>query len=533
MILKVRKVPINGRVAVVGAGISGLTYSFFLKKLRPDIKITIFESSLRVGGWISSRKLDLKDGSEVSLEKGPRTLRVANDGTLLIIDILKQLGATNQIYGMKKDSVANRKFLLTNNNELLAVPYSMKTTISFLGSGIVNDVLKGLLLEPFRSKRARGDESVAQFFKRRLGNEALTNNIISAIYHGIYAGDVAHLSIQSLMPKMVEIEKNYGSLLRGAIARRKSGTKAPALCDDLRQYSQKISPSSNLEELKDHLKGINLIRLQDGLETLPNCVAASIKGSVDLRLGSEVTHIDPSTGSVNVKNRVERFDHIRSTINTNKLLELLSDDEMKDVLSLDYVSVLLANIYTKKPIIIPKGQHGFGFLVPKSHPNEECLLGTIFDSDIEIYTEPIFQNAIQRKSWETPTYNKVTLMIGGHFYNDRNVPSGKIIEKKIKNILQGIFDIRGTDHNLLFENPAKLFPKNMALKANDVLISYNLHENCIPQYNVGYEQKKALISSLIASKYDNRLSLGGMAFGEGVGVPDCVMCSLGHALEIA
>lgn len=533
MILKVRKVPVNGRVAVIGAGISGLTYSYFLRKLRPDIKITIFESSRRVGGWISSRKIDLKDGSEVFLEKGPRTLRVVSDGTLLIIDILKQLGATDQIYGMKKDSVANRKYLLTNTNELLAVPYSTKTAIRFLGSGIVNDVLKGLMLEPFRSKRAQRDESVAQFFRRRLGNDALTNNIISAIYHGIYAGDVAQLSVQSLMPKMVELEKTHGSLLRGAMAKRKSGTKGPVLPDTLIQYSQKISPNSSFEELKDQLKGINLIRLQDGLETFPNAVAASLKGSVDFRFGSEVTHIDPSTGSVKVDNGVEKFDHIRSTINTNKLLELLQDDEMKNVLSLDYVSVLLANIYTKKPVIIPEGQHGFGFLVPKSHPNEECLLGTIFDSDIENYTDPIFQNAIQGQFSKTSTYNKVTLMIGGHFYNDRNVPSGKIIEKKIKNILQRIFDIRGTDYNLIFENPAELFPDKMALKANDVLISYNLHENCIPQYNVGYEQKKALVSSLIASKYDNRISLGGMAFGEGVGVPDCVMSSLGHALEIA
>jgi hypothetical protein len=71
------------RVAVIGAGLSGLTAAYYLaRKLPPESSIVIFEASDRVGGWLRSEKhsVRLNDVSaNVLLERGPRMLSTARN----------------------------------------------------------------------------------------------------------------------------------------------------------------------------------------------------------------------------------------------------------------------------------------------------------------------------------------------------------------------------------------------------------------------------------------------------------------------
>ena len=69
--------PLNNsstRIAVLGGGITGVAATLWLGKLLPKAKITLFESSPRLGGWIMSTKCNV-DGHEVIFEQGPRSLR--------------------------------------------------------------------------------------------------------------------------------------------------------------------------------------------------------------------------------------------------------------------------------------------------------------------------------------------------------------------------------------------------------------------------------------------------------------------------
>lgn len=67
--------PADGeRVAVLGGGISGLAYAYYLAKEFPATKITIFEASNRLGGWLNTQKVNVGDGT-VIFEQGPRTLQ--------------------------------------------------------------------------------------------------------------------------------------------------------------------------------------------------------------------------------------------------------------------------------------------------------------------------------------------------------------------------------------------------------------------------------------------------------------------------
>ena len=65
-------------IAVVGGGLTGLTTAYYLaKRLPPTAKITLYESSNRLGGWIDTERVEVdvldKQGM-VNFERGPRSM---------------------------------------------------------------------------------------------------------------------------------------------------------------------------------------------------------------------------------------------------------------------------------------------------------------------------------------------------------------------------------------------------------------------------------------------------------------------------
>ena len=68
-------------VAVLGGGITGLAAAYYLNKELPKAKITVYESSDRIGGWLSSKRVPVSDG-DVLFEAGPRSLRPNQNGVL-------------------------------------------------------------------------------------------------------------------------------------------------------------------------------------------------------------------------------------------------------------------------------------------------------------------------------------------------------------------------------------------------------------------------------------------------------------------
>lgn len=60
------------------------------------------------------------------------------------------------------------------------------------------------------------DESVDSFMTRRFG-APLAQNVLSAVLHGIYAGDSRTLSVRSVMPFLWDAERTHGSVLRALL----------------------------------------------------------------------------------------------------------------------------------------------------------------------------------------------------------------------------------------------------------------------------------------------------------------------------
>src|SRR5207248_7334386 len=70
-----------------------------------------------------------------------------------------------------------------------------------------------------RGPSGAGEETVAEFFTRRLGGEAFTR-VVEPLLAGIHAGDATRLSLPATFPRFVEMEDRHGGLVRAALAGR-------------------------------------------------------------------------------------------------------------------------------------------------------------------------------------------------------------------------------------------------------------------------------------------------------------------------
>jgi len=192
----------NRTVIVIGAGISGLACAYRLKSLGVDV--LLIESADRPGGVIRS---DLIDGCLI--ERGPNSIT----GTSDVLALVEELGVWEELVEGDPKAPAFIHF----NGKLHPVPTG---PWSLFSTGLLSPGGKlGLLGEPFRRRpEFDQEESVASFAARRLGPE-IAERFVAPFISGIYAGDSNKLSVQAAFPGLAALEREHGSLIRGAFAR--------------------------------------------------------------------------------------------------------------------------------------------------------------------------------------------------------------------------------------------------------------------------------------------------------------------------
>ncbi len=237
-------------VAVIGAGISGLACAYRLQQL--GLPVTLFESENHPGGLMGTVE---QDG--FLFESGPQSFQ----GTETILDFIRQLGIESEL--CKADPRAPRYVL--QRGKLQKIPMSPQGLIasSLLGTGSRWKIVS----EPFRrTKSPSDDESVADFVRRKFGHEIL-EYLVSPFVSGVYAGDPEKLSLRAAFPSLEEWEREYGSVIRGAMKSRPADGKRtpPPLCS-----------------------------FRCGIQTLPRAMAEKMGGNV--RFGTRIDAIRHSAG---------------------------------------------------------------------------------------------------------------------------------------------------------------------------------------------------------------------------------------------
>ncbi|HWI40585.1 MAG TPA: protoporphyrinogen oxidase, partial [Verrucomicrobiae bacterium] len=194
------------RAIIIGGGISGLATAWLLReKARrggKELEILLLEKETRVGGKIWSIKEEgylCEWGPNGFLDSKPQTL-----------DLVGALGIRGNLHRSNDNA---RKRFIYSEKELHRLP---ENGPSFLKSKLISVPGKlRLALEPtpFISRPPTdADESLADFARRRLGQEAL-DKLIAPMVSGIFAGDPETMSLVSCFPRIAELEREYGSLV--------------------------------------------------------------------------------------------------------------------------------------------------------------------------------------------------------------------------------------------------------------------------------------------------------------------------------
>jgi protoporphyrinogen/coproporphyrinogen III oxidase len=206
----------SGQVVVVGGGVSGLSCAVRLEQL--GVAVKLLEATERVGGLIGTVK---KEG--FLFESGPQSFL----GTELLLRLVQELGIQAEL--CRADPRAPR--YVWRHARLQKIPMSPQAILgsSLLGVGARWKVVS----EAFRTtKPPSEEESISAFVRRKFGHEIL-EYLVSPFVSGVYAGDPEKLSLRAAFPTLEEWEREYGSVLRGAMKSRRANPNsagAPPLC---------------------------------------------------------------------------------------------------------------------------------------------------------------------------------------------------------------------------------------------------------------------------------------------------------------
>ena len=240
--------PSRLRVAVVGAGTSGLAAAWRLRGRAPEVDLTVFEKSARVGGVIGTRKV----GGflcELSVDNFITTVPYG-------LDLCRELGFQDEL---QSTNSRYRRTFVVRNRRLYPLPDGFMTMApTKLWPMLVTPLLTpwgklrcGLeLLLPRR--KSEEEESLAAFATRRLGREAF-DRIIEPLVGGIYGGDAAKLSLQATLPRFAEMEAKDRSLIWSMTKSMKKARKTKREEESGARYSFFITLKCGLQELPERL----------------------------------------------------------------------------------------------------------------------------------------------------------------------------------------------------------------------------------------------------------------------------------------
>jgi protoporphyrinogen/coproporphyrinogen III oxidase len=335
-------------VVVIGAGISGLAVAHGLA--RRGRTVTVLEAASTPGGVIGTAR---RDGA--LFERGPNSTL---DTSPKIGELLREIGIEGE-RANASEAAAIR--YIVRDGALAALPTSPPaffTTKAFsLGAKL------RLLREPFIPPTPDGvEESIAAFVRRRLGREFL-DYAIDPFVAGIYAGDPERISVAAAFPRLLALEKKYGSLIKGQIKgareRRKSG---------------EVAKNAALS-----------FSFRGGMQTLTDGLARRLPGlECNVRV-ERVTREGDAYAVGGVRDGAPREVRGRAIVIATPapvagaLAGTLAPDVARALAAIEYAPVaVVASLYRRADVA--HSLHGFGFLVPRIE--SRTILGTLFSSSM-------------------------------------------------------------------------------------------------------------------------------------------------------
>jgi oxygen-dependent protoporphyrinogen oxidase len=334
---EIRNTKYGKRVAIIGGGIAGLATAYYVQEQarQADLPLTysLIESAPTFGGKIVT---DVQDGFVI--EGGPDSFISQKPAALRLC---RELGLGDRLLGTND---ARRKVYVLDGGRLRPLPDGVMLVVPtrftpFALSPLISPTGKlrmgmDLFIPP---RRDNNDESLADFIRRRLGQEAL-DKIAEPLMAGIHVADPERLSLQATFPRFIQLERKYGSLIKGMLAQKArraqgshngAGKSKPSLFMTLRgglrelveslvaRLEGELLPGTSVAELARNEDGYHL-RLADGGTLLadvvvlatPSYMTADLIEPMHPRLAAELRTIRyVSTATLSLGFRRAEFEH--------------------------------------------------------------------------------------------------------------------------------------------------------------------------------------------------------------------------------
>ncbi|RME77846.1 MAG: protoporphyrinogen oxidase, partial [Chloroflexi bacterium] len=322
--------------------------AFYLQKNSREagqpVRYTLLEAGPRFGGKIIT---DYEDGFVI--EGGPDSFLTQKPWGL---QLCRDLGLTDRLIPTNDHQ---RNVYVVVKGRLVPFPGGFRLAIPtefipFALSPLISPwgklrMAMDLFIPP---RREDGDESLASFFRRRLGSEAV-DKIAGPMMGGIYTADAERLSIQSTFPMFPELERKYGSLIRAMRAAKKN-RPAPA---NGRPTSMFTSLRGGMQELVDTL----VSRLEGDLR-----LSSPVAAVRWLNPGFEIAFDAPGTPSL----RTDAVVLAVPAYIAARLVEPLSAELAGKLRQIRYLSTVNLSLAYRRADLQGRDLDGFGFMVPKS-----------------------------------------------------------------------------------------------------------------------------------------------------------------------
>ena len=192
-------------VAVIGGGISGLSAAYELQ--RRGLQVRVLEAAERPGGVILTERFD-----GWVIDAGPDSILVQKPAG---VSLCRELGIAGRLVSTQKPRTA---YVMRDGTlhpivegSFLGFPVGVaalaRSSLFTLGGKL------RMACEMLVPRGSGDDESIATFVRRRFGEEA-AEYLADPLLAGIHAGDADRLSMRALFPRLIEAERQAGSVIR-------------------------------------------------------------------------------------------------------------------------------------------------------------------------------------------------------------------------------------------------------------------------------------------------------------------------------
>jgi oxygen-dependent protoporphyrinogen oxidase len=462
---------LNRRIAIIGGGISGLVVAHRLIELGKEknlpIEISLFESSARLGGVIRSYR---RDG--FLLEAGPDSIVTEKPEAL---NLAKRMGLESEIIPTNDE---HRRSFIVGGGRLHPVPEGFhllapSRILPFAATGIFSLAGKTrMAMELFVPRRKNSecndDESLAQFVRRRFGQEAL-ERMAQPMVGGIYTADPEKLSLRATMPRFLDMEQQAGSVIRALLQARRKESQALNKGTSGARYGLFTSFKNGIQTLVDEL-----------VKKIPTG-AIKLNTKVQSLMFDETVDQWKIETSANETHAVDAVCLALPAYASAALLRPLDAQVADELDAIPYASTATVNLAFRREAI-PHKLDGFGFVVP--FIEKRTVMACTFCH-------------VKYAGRAPDGYALLRAFVGGSLQPETFALDE---EKMVEGVRKDLRDLLGIEKPPLFVEAAK-WPRSMA------------------QYHLGHLERVERINERL--KAFPSLRLIGNAYN-GAGIPDCV-----------